>query len=395
MNFENLRNLMQHFVKDGYAPGNNVLVFIDGKEKFRYTCGYSDVENKIPMTGMEHFNLYSCTKITTVVAALKLFERGKFLLSDPLWEYMPEYKTMYVKKDNGEICEAKNEIKILNLFNMTAGFTYDEDTPAIEKARELTDGAMDNEVVAKCLSEEPLAFEPGERFLYSLCHDVLACFVEKVSGMKFRDYVRKNIFEPLGMDDTAFHLTDDMRKNMAAQYRFVFNKADKEKFNLVEEQKNCVAKNGYFVNIGINRGSPLQGPQYESGGAGLISTADDYIKLAAALANLGTGINGERILAPNTVELMRTNSLTLEQMPSYDWKQLKGYGYGLGVRTLMDKITAGSLSNIGEFGWGGAAGASVFIDPSIGLSAIYLKHTVSPREPYYMPRVRNAIYSCL
>ena len=92
---------------------------------------------------------------------------------------------------------------------------------------------------------------------------------------------------------------------------------------------------------------------------------------------------------------MRTNSLNENQIKTFNWKQLAGYGYGLGVRTMMDRIEGGSLSNIGEFGWGGAAGASVYIDPEIGLSAVYAKHTLNPREEYYQPRIRNVLYSCL
>jgi len=119
------------------------------------------------------------------------------------------------------------------------------------------------------------------------------------------------------------------------------------------------------------------------------------MKLIAALANMGTGLNGEQILSKNTVELLRTNTLTENQLKTFDWKQLIGYGYGMGVRTMMDRAKAGSLSNIGEFGWGGAAGATVLADPKIKLAAVYLKHTLNPREGYYMPRLRNALYSCL
>ena len=125
------------------------------------------------------------------------------------------------------------------------------------------------------------------------------------------------------------------------------------------------------------------------------TTVSDYVKLAAALANYGMGVTGERILSPCTVELMRTNTLDENQIKTFNWRQLAGYGYGLGVRTMIDKAAGGSNGNIGEFGWGGAAGASVYIDPSINMAAVYAKHTLNPREEYYQPRVRNVIYSCL
>ena len=139
----------------------------------------------------------------------------------------------------------------------------------------------------------------------------------------------------------------------------------------------------------------IHGEEYDSGGAGIITTVSDYVKLAQALANNGVGLTGERILSANTIDLMRTNTLDENQIKTFDWKQLSGYGYGLGVRTMIDRAQGGSIGNIGEFGWGGAAGASVYIDPAVKLAAVYAKHTLNPREEYYQPRVRNVLYACL
>ena len=393
MDFSKLKNLMNDFVDDGYTPGNTVLVYVDNKEAFNYSSGYSDFSKRKIMTGNEYFNLWSCSKITTVVAGLQLLEKGKFLLTDPLYEYMPEFKDMYVKKEDGQLIKATKNITVQNLFNMTAGFTYDTDSKAFEKAKKLTNGKMNTDVVIKCLAEEPLAFEPGERFLYSLCHDVLGRFVEVVSGMKFRDYVKENIFEPLGMSCSTYHPDAEIKSKMATQYKFIPDGSGDE-FDLVEAQKNGCAKNGVFVDVGVEN-EYIFGDEYDSGGAGIISTVTDYIKLAAALADYGKGLNGARILSKTSVELMRKNSLNEQQLKTYDWQQLKGYGYGLGVRTMLDIAEAGAISRAGEFGWGGAAGATVIVDPEIGLSAVYLKHTLNPREEYYMPRLRNVLYSCL
>ncbi len=393
MNFDKLKNLMDHLVEAGHAPGNTILVCLDGKPVFNYSCGYSDLKTKTPMTGKEHFNLYSCSKITTVVAALKLFEEGKFLMSDPLYEYIPEYKEMYIERADGEVVKAKNPIRIQNLFNMTAGYDYNQQTQAFAKAREITEGRMDTDVVARCLASDKLHFEPGERFQYSVCHDILAGLVSVITGKKFRDYVKENIFDPLGMDKSVYHVTPEIIKNMATQYKFVPEGAS-EDFDIVDAQRYGKSKDGTFVDMGpINH--HIHGPEYDSGGSGITSTADDYIKLLSALANMGMGTNGERILSECTVELMRTNTLNEQQLKTFDWSQLVGYGYGFGVRTMMDRAVGGSLSNIGEFGWGGAAGASCYIDPKNKLSAIYLKHSLNPREQYYQPRVRNVIYSCL
>lgn len=393
MDFEKLKNLMDYFVEQNYAPGNTIKVCHKGEEVFSYSCGYSDLEKRIPMKGSEHFNLYSCSKITTVTAAMQLLEKGKFLLTDPLYEYIPEYKNMCVKMPDGEITEAKKHITIQNLFNMTAGLTYNRETEAFALARELTGGKMNTETVVRCIAKDPLAFEPGDRFCYSLCHDVLAGLVEIVSGKKFRDYVKENIFEPLEMNESVYHLTKDIEKNMATQYRFV-PAEEKGSFDMVKAQQSGDDKSGVYVEVG-NENSHSLGEEYDSGGAGIISTAADYIKLAAALANYGKSVNGERILSRVSVELMRTNSLTPQQLETFNWPQLAGYGYGLGVRTMIDRAAGGSLGNVGEFGWGGAAGASVYIDPQEEFAAVYLKHTLNPREGYYQPRIRNVLYACL
>ena len=393
MNFNLLKNLLDNFVSDGYAPGNSVLVYLKGKKVFDYSCGYSDVQNQIPMTGREYVFLYSCSKIATVTAALQLLEQGRFLLDDPLYEYIPEYREMCIKYKDGNIVPAQKHITIKNLFNMTAGFSYNTELDYIKKANTLTKGKMTTGTVIKCLAEEPLLFEPGERFSYSMCHDVLAYLVEVISGKKFSNYVKENIFDSLGMESCTYHLTPDIKKNMAVQYRFVSNDSNDET-DIVKAQSGCDAKDGYFVDVGPTN-SLIFGDEYDSGGAGIISRPQDYTKLASALSNFGTAYNGERILSPQTVELMRTNTLDENQIKSFSWKSLLGYGYGLGVRTMVDRAKGGSLSNIGEFGWGGAAGSSVHIDPKIGLAALYTKHTLSPREGYYMPRLRNCIYACL
>ncbi len=390
MNFDKMKNLMEHFVNAGHAPGNSITIYKDGKNVFNYSCGYAVIENKKPMSGEEYLYLYSCSKITTVTAALQLMERGVFLLSDPLYEYIPEYKNMCVKRDNGDVEELKNPITLQNLFNMTAGFYYDFTAPGYKKAREITNGKMDTDVVTRSVAQDPLHFQPGEKFHYSSCHDVLAGFVSIVTGKKFRDYVKENIFDPLGMENSFYHVTPKIKKKMAVQYTY---KTENSVTDIVEAQKNGAADNGVFVPCEGN--SHILGEEYDSGGAGIISTVSDYALLATALANYGKGINGERILAPETVNLMRINTLDENQRRTFCWSQLAGYGYGLGVRTMMDKSAGGSLGNIGEFGWGGAAGASVYIDPEENLAAVYGKHCLNPREEYYQPRVRNVLYACL
>lgn len=387
MDFTPMKKFMDGLT-DWIIPGNSIVVYKDNKKVFEYSSGYQDLENKVKMQGDELLNIYSCSKVMTVCAALQLYEQGKFLLTDPLYDYMPEFRNMTVRKD-GETVKAERPITIQNLFTMTAGFSYDMQSPAFKKAQELTNGRMETREVIKCLAEEPLHFEPGTKWNYSLCHDVLAGFVEAVSGQRFSEYVKENMFDCLDMNESYYHATPEIEKRIAQQYQCVVSETD-----LVKLQTNQCNEQGTVKNVG--KGNELvPGPEYDSGGAGIITSIGDYGKFTAALANGGLGLNGNRILSENTVNLLKRNQLNEEHFKNFNWIQLKGYGYGLGVRTMMDCAAAGSNGSVGEFGWGGAAGATVLVDTDCKLAAFYSHHMLNPQETYYQPRLRNVLYNCI
>lgn len=392
MNFNHLKDFLDTMAACR-TPGNAITVYLQGKKVFSYAAGCADLESRSPFTGEEYVNIYSCSKITTVTAAAQLLEKGVFLLDEPLYEYLPEYRHMAVKQPDGSLSEAKNPILIGDLFSMTAGFHYNCSCPSIKKAGELTGGRYDTAEVARQLAKEPLSFEPGTHWQYSLCHDVLAGLISVLTDMPFREYVKRNIFEPLDMTKSVYHHTPEIEEKMASQYSFVPDGADGG-FDLVEAQKQGRSGKGRFVNVGKGV-SHIFGPEYDSGGAGITTTMDDYVKLMAALAGKGTGLTGERILSPKTVELMRVNRLNEQQMKDFNWTSLRGYGYGLGVRTHLSQAGSGLLAGLGEFGWNGAAGASAIIDAELGLGVFYVQHCLNPREEWYQPRLRNVVYGCL
>lgn len=389
MNFEPMCALMDRLTA-WRIPGNAAIVTHNGKEVFAYQSGFADLENQIPFTCDHLLNLYSCSKPATVTAALQLYEKGFFLLDDPLYEFIPEYRDMTIRTADGSIKKAENPITLRHLFTMTSGLNYRTNVPALERAKTLTDGKMDTLTVVKCLAREPLDFEPGERWQYSLSHDVLAAVVEVVSGKRFSQYMRENIFDPLDMSRTCYH-NQSVQDQLAQQYRWI----DDRQADLVSLQSGAYRdKGGYIKNVGL--GNHLEfGPEYESGGAGIVSSVRDYIKFCTALACGGVGGTGERILCPGTIELMKTNQLNQQQMQHLVWPVLRGYGYGLGVRTPVDKAAAGYNGRTCEFGWGGAAGASVYIDTERKAAMVYAHHMLNPQEPYYQPRVRNVLYACL
>jgi CubicO group peptidase (beta-lactamase class C family) len=378
MNFKEL----EIFIKDitnWRIPWADCVVYHKNKPVFRYSAGYANVKTKEPITANNLYNLYSTSKVITCTAALQLFERGKFLMTDPLWEYLPEYKEMYIEKsfENGqtELIKAENSIKVQDLFTMTAGLTYNTNSLSIKAIKNKTENKCPTRETIKAIAKDPLMFEPGTRWNYSLCHDVLGALIEVISGKKFSEYLDENIFKPLEMKDTGFYLTDEKKQRMAVQYMFD---------DATDTAAEILLTNVYKL-----------GSEYESGGAGLISSVDDYISFANALCNKGKSQRGEQLLSKRTIDLMRTNHLDQTCLKDFNWIQMSGYGYGLGVRTMIDKAKGGSLSPIGEFGWGGAAGAYVIIDQENELAVFYTQHLLNNQETYVHPRLRNLVYKCL
>jgi len=360
-------------------PGVDMMVAVDGETVYRHQAGWRDREKGIPMTGDELYWIYSASKVITCAAALTLYEQGRYLLSDPVSEYIPEAKHLAVRRvrpDGQTVVEpAREALTIRHLFTMTSGLDYDLGRPEIAEAVQATGGRAPTVEVAKAILKRPLMFEPGSHFLYSLSHDVLAAVMEVIAGMPFRDYVKQAVFDPCGMRDSGYHMTDEKLARMAQQYRFDDAKGIAEPIGPV---------NAYIF-----------GPEYDSGGAGMVTSVEDYMKFARMMTRLGVTDGGERILSPGTVNLMRTNHLCPAQQKAFDWPPFIGYGYGLGVRTMPDRSLSGSAGPVGEFGWGGAAGAYVLIDPDNRVTAYYAQHMLNNQEPYVHPRLRNLLYACL
>ena len=392
MNFSEVKKFMDHLT-EWRIPGNDISVWIDNNEVFRYQSGYLDVENKIKMTDNNLINIYSCSKVATAVAGVQMLERNKFTLDTPLYEFIPEFGEMYIKDENANLKKARNSITMRHLFTMTSGMTYSLLDEIREKAHKKTNGLYNTVDVVKLMAKMPLSFEPGLRWQYSFGHDVLAAVIEIVSGKKFRDYMKENIFEPLGMNETCYHADEYVKERMAPQYNFVDDDATSDKPAGYSQSVDLSRNGGHLER---KQGNELVfGEEYDSGGAGIITSVSDYVKLVNALANNGLGKTGERILSEDSVNLLKKNQLSDAQKKAFDWPQVKGYGYGLGVKTMLNPSEAGAKSSVGEFGWGGAAGASVYVDTQKRLGVFYAHHMLNPQETYYQPRLRDAIYSCI
>lgn len=337
--FTQTKKLCDHFIKMG-IPGLDLMVCKDGEPVFRYMAGYADPDTKTPISGKEKYHIYSCSKLFTCVAAMQLWEKDLFSLDDPISKYIPAFKEMTVKTPDG-IKKAEKPILIHHLFEMTSGLSYALYTPELKEFYK-TSTCPTLELVQE-FAKRPLEFEPGERWLYSLSHDVLAALVEVLSGQKFEVYVKEHIFDPLGMTNSDFlHPMDDWT-GFARQY--IFREETKE----FEPWWSVTYR---------------PGPDYASGGAGCVSTVEDYIKFLEALRI------GDIILKTETIDMMAVNRLN-EQQLSTCTQNANGMGYGLGMRTPRTN------PHRTDFGWGGAAGAFCAVDKIHGLSIYYAQHVLT------------------
>lgn len=372
--FRALDAYMQELVDRG-LPCAAVCVKKGHKVMHRASFGYSDAEGKRPMRGDELFFLYSCTKPVTITAAMQLVEKGLLDLDAPVSEYIPEYAHLTVQKGE-EGVPASKVMRVRHLCTMSAGFDYNRERPAVQAM--LAKGRNSALDVARALAKDPLLFEPGAKYEYSLCHDVLGGVIEAITGKSLEAYMQENIFKPLGMQHTTFDWRVMNEQDSAAQYRY-----EKETKQIVPTALVCTA-----AQMGLG---------HCSGGGGLISTLDDYSLLLDALACGGVSAEGVRVLSRESIDLIRTEQLTgLLDDPSFHYRSDPGYGYGLGMRTLLAQ-NAGQRSAVGEFGWDGAAGAFSLMDPTNEVSISFVAHVlrwVVPFGDMHLP-LRDIAYQCM
>ncbi len=378
MSFDKLKDFLDYYLPMIGVPGSDTVIYRNHEEIFRHQSGFDSLREHTPIKSDLIYNLYSCTKISTVVAALQLLERGEILINDPVHVYFPEYKNLKVLKrlpdGTEQIVPCEKPMLIKHLFSMTSGLDYNLNRPAIERVKSETLGKCPTLDVIRALPEDPLIFTPGENYFYSLSHDVLGGIVELISGVSLGEYMHKNIFEPLGMSDTGFKLSEENYNRLATQY-------DYDPFGRYPVEISSFENNYRF------------GSEYESGGAGLYSTVDDYILLMDALANGGIGKNRAKILSPHTVKLMQKTLLNPEQNEKFAWSY-PGHVYGYGVRTMIDPASAGSLIPVGTFGWDGAKMSVAFSDPVNKIAIFHAEH-MGGVHSILIPRLMNVIYSCI
>ena len=352
MNFSRLDQVMEDMPKRG-IPACELAVSYKGEIVYRKSVGYADHENTRPASPDDIYWIYSCTKVVTCVAAMRLVENGTIKLDDPVSKYLPQFANLKVKdKKTGNVSDAKNTMTVQHLFTMMGGLDYNFKAEPIAKAIQ-AEGA-DTLSIVRSMAEVPLQFEPGENYTYSLCHDVLGAVVEIASGMKLSEYLQKNVFDPLGMKDIGFRPSEEQKKRFSAQYNY---------------------HNGSNYSTPVPTGNPYAfTPDYDSGGAGLFSTVDEYMKMITVLANGGTTKDGYVLLRPESIEMMGKNLLNEAGRSSFVGGRRYGYGWGLCGRAHIDPTVSFMKSSVGEFGWDGAAGAFCMVDPKKNIALYFGTH---------------------
>jgi CubicO group peptidase (beta-lactamase class C family) len=373
--------VLQHHVDENRIAGAVALVLRDGKPIYERAVGWSDKEAGRRMAAGTIFRIASQTKAITSAAILALVEEGKIALSEPAGHFIPSFTKTTVAMKDGTIVPARRPITIQDLLTHTAGISYGRDSQiaAQYEAKGLGPAAGNGWYTAdkdepvcdtmQRLGTLPFVAQPGEAFVYGYNTDILGCIVEKASGMPLDEFVRKRITEPLGMKDTRFFVPPAERDRLAAVY--------------------SSGSDGLIVRApegSKGQGSYVDGPRKSfAGGAGLTSTARDYARFLEMIRN-GGALDGVRILAPRTVDLMTTNQ-------SGTLHSTTGLGFGLGFETV-DRYGASGMAGLGAFGWSGAYGTWYQVDTQSHLVTV-LMIQLMPNTTDFRERFATSVYQSL
>ncbi|UVO50129.1 beta-lactamase family protein [Sphingomonas sp. SUN019] len=370
-------------VSSGRAVGVSALLWEDGREVYFGTAGRADREAQRPMRRDTLVQIYSMTKPVTGVALMKLWEQGRFRLDDPLALYLPEFGQTKVfagvdAAGKPVLRAPDRSILIRDILRHTAGFGYGagEDYPGMEWSRfDPLKADHDLAEFGRRLAKVPLLFDPGRRWHYSAAVDVQALLVEKLTGVPFESYVRQQIFAPLGMRESAWTQPENRFPRLAALYE----KSSDGKLQRVSEQEQR----------GLNFTSDRK---LTMGGAGIVSSADDYMRFARMLLNNGS-LDGVRILKPSTVKLMATDQLD-PLVTERSWLPSKGnggFGIDFFVRTGQPRVASENRGALGEYFWDGRASTLFWVDPVNNLTAVFLVQ-VFPFDGTLHRDFRRAVY---
>lgn len=367
-----IRPHLNRYVDSGKIPGYLVLVARRGKPAYVHRYGLRNVDADLPVENDTIFRFYSMTKPITSVGLLTLYEKGLFQLNDPVSRFIPEFKGLEVygsgERDNIVTMPPEREMTIRDLLTHTSGLTYGflggHPVADLYSQRDIRSGTLQQMI--DHLAELPLLFSPGTRWNYSVATDVLGHLIELISGQPLDKFFANQIFQPLGMVDTDFHVPQEKVDRFAACYDYAENEDGSATF----VPSNHATQERYFSR-----------PAFLSGGGGLVSTMADYFRFTQMMLNKGS-LDGKRILGRKTVELMTRNHLPHNTdlagmgMPVFSETPYDGIGFGLGVSVMLNPAAAQILGSPGEYAWGGLASTAFWIDPAEEMTVIFLTQLI-------------------
>lgn len=354
-------SLMQKAIDEQKVVGHSALVFQDGQEVYFNQWGQQNKERKLPIKRDSIFRIYSMSKPITSIAVMQLVEAGKIKLDDPISNYIPALGKVKVLEGD-KVVDARREITPRDLLRHTSGLTYGffgntkVDQQYRKKGVLLTDENVES--MTEKLSKIPLLHQPGKRFHYSVSTDVLGRLVEVASGERFDDYLKKHIFDPLKMGDTFFTVPEKKQDRLAQ----IYNGED-----------GALQPNNPLSSIRF-----LNENDFDSGGGGLCSTIDDYMKFCQMLLNEGT-VGERQVVKPETIQAMFTNQLGDIDQSS------RAFQFGLGFRCFPQ----------GDYGWGGAAGTRFWVNPEKKLAIVYMTQISPYGGRKWGEQLRSGVYRAI
>lgn len=381
-----LGELLEESVAKNEIAGGNLCVVYQGKEVYYAQAGYANINKGIKIERDTLFRMYSMSKPITATAVMLLVERGVIDLLDPIGKFIPGFMHMKVATPSGDVA-ANRPITVKDCMNMTSGLTYGYD---LEEANQ---DIMElyREVDERLYSEEPmttlefahklgkcrLVFQPGEQWRYGTSADVLGAVVEVASGMKYSEFLKKEFFEPLGMNDTDFRVASEARSRLATAYE--------------ETENGLIEYHGNHLGICNHMDTKIA---FESGGAGLVSTIEDYKKFAQMLLQNGS-YEGRQYLAPKTVEFMTTARLLPHQQKDLNWDNLPGFTYGNLLRIMTDTSLGVLNGSLGEYGWDGWLGPYLSNMPKEDVTFLLMVQKTGAGTFTLTRKLRNALAAAL
>jgi CubicO group peptidase (beta-lactamase class C family) len=381
-------HLNRNYIEPAKIAGCQTLVARHGHVAYFKSLGLQDRERRTPMADDTIFRIYSMTKPITSVALMMLFEQGQFQLNDPVSRFIPEWREhrVWVSGEGSAMQTAAPErpMTMRNVLSHTGGLTYGATNHPVDRIyREVGVNREEGETLSgfvQKLAKVPLRYTPGERWMYSLSTDVCGYLVEAISGKRFDQFLQGNIFDPLDMKDTSFHVAPRKAARLAANYE---RQPDKT-LKLIDDPE---------------RSKYLKEPTFFSGGGGLTGTTADYLRFCEMLRR-GGELDGARILGHRTIELMHMNhlaggrDLSTMAIGAFSETAYEGVGFGLGFAMTLGEVAAGAIA-AGDYYWGGAASTIFWVDPKEDLVAIFMTQLMPSATFNFRGQLKNIIYSAI